>query len=188
MNRSIIFALLLFAFASPAIAEDAQRPSTWAVPVAGDVVKNFYRLDDKVYRSAQPDDEDMVALETFGIREVLNLRYFHTDDSEARSTGLKLHRVPMNASEIKDEDVIAALKYIRDAKGPIVIHCWHGSDRTGTIAAMYRIVFQGWSKEAAIEELEKGDYGYHATVYPNIPEYIRGADVPMIRKRLKRSE
>lgn len=188
MNRSIIFALLLFVHSPFAMAMDVPRPTEWAVPVAGDVVKNFYRLDGKVYRSAQPDDEDMVALEAFGIREVLNLRQFHDDDDEAKGTTLKLHRVPMNAGEIRDEDVVAALKFIRDARGPIVIHCWHGSDRTGTIAAMYRIVFQGWSKETAIEELKNGGYGYHATFYPNIPEYIRQVDVATIRKLLRVEE
>lgn len=185
MNRKILLLLLLFVFMPPVLADDSPRPHTWAAPVAGDAVKNFYRLDDKVYRSAQPDDEDMMVLEKLGIREVLNLRQFHSDNDEAEGTGLTLHHVPMNAGEIKDEDVIAALRHLRDAQGPIVIHCWHGSDRTGTIAAMYRIVYQGWTKEAAIQELEQGGYGYHATFYPNIPEYIRGADVAMIRQALQ---
>ena len=51
---------------------------------------------------------------------------------------------------------------IRRASGPVLVHCLHGSDRTGTIVAMYRIVEQGWTREAAIAEMTGGGYGYHA--------------------------
>ena len=74
-----------------------------------------------------------------------------------------------------------ALKIIGTADGPVLIHCWHGSDRTGLISAMYRILYQDWSKDAAIDELMKGGYGYHA-MYKNIPEYIRKVDILNIRK------
>jgi protein tyrosine/serine phosphatase len=64
-----------------------------------------------------------------------------------------------------------------------VVHCWHGSDRTGLISAMYRILYQNWSKEEAIEELMKGGYGYHS-LYRNIPEYIRKVNIEGIRQRV----
>lgn len=183
--RSTVFTISLIVAASLAIAEEPLRPDMWAVPVAGNIVKNFYQMDEKVYRSAQPDDEDMEKLEAFGIREVLNLRLFHTDIDEAEGTKLKLHHVRMRAGNIEDKDVITALKYIRDSEGPIVIHCWHGSDRTGVISAMYRIIYQGWSKEDATKELIEGGYGHHDVIYGNIPEYIEGVDVAKIRKSLE---
>ena len=74
-----------------------------------------------------------------------------------------------------------ALRIIRMADGPVLIHCWHGSDRTGLISAMYRVLYQNWSKDEAIDELMKGGYGYHS-LYRNIPEYIRKVDIPNIRK------
>jgi len=186
--RSTVFTISLIVAAPVATAEEPLRPNVWAVPVAGNIVKNFYQMDEKVYRSAQPDDEDMEELEeleAFGIREVLNLRLFHTDIDEAKDTKLKLHHVRMRAGNIEDKDIITSLKYIRDSKGPIVIHCWHGSDRTGVISAMYRIIYQGWSKEDATKELIEGGYGHHDAIYGNIPEYIKGVDVAKIRKSLK---
>ena len=183
--RKAVFFILLLLFSSFANAEDILRPTTWAEPVAGDVVKNFYKLSNKLYRSAQPSREEMTALETFGIRELLNLRQFHSDVDEAEGTSLTIYRVPMNAINIKDNDVIEALKYIQNAKGPILMHCWHGSDRTGVIAAMYRIIYQNWSREDAIEELVKGGYGHHGFIYGNIPEYIETVDLTVIRKALE---
>ncbi len=48
---------------------------------------------------------------------------------------------------------------------------------------MYRIVFQGWSKDAGIDELMHGGYGYHS-LYKNVPEFIRQADIEVIRKQV----
>jgi protein tyrosine/serine phosphatase len=92
----------------------------------------------------------------------------------------------MEAGDIKAGQVALALRTIRDAKGPILIHCWHGADRTGLISAMYRIVFQGWSKEDAIEELVNGGYRYHS-IYRNIREFVRDADIESIKRMIDQS-
>lgn len=89
----------------------------------------------------------------------------------------------MNAHHINDHDVVLALKAIQNRKGKLVFHCRHGSDRTGAIAAMYRLVFQNWSKAEAISELMNGGYGFHH-IYSNIPNYIQQVDVEKIRNGL----
>jgi tyrosine-protein phosphatase SIW14 len=162
-------------------AEQSARPAEWAAPVPSKHLKNFYRLDDKVYRSAQPDRKGFQELKTLGITNVLSFRDHHADDKDAKGLGLTLYRVKMEAGEIEDGQVAEALRIIRTAKGPVLIHCWHGSDRTGLISALYRILFQNWSKDEAIEELMKGGYGYHS-LYRNIPEYIRKANIEELRK------
>jgi hypothetical protein len=53
------------------------------------------------------------------------------------------------------------------------------------MSAMFRIVEQGWSKEAAIREMVNGGYGYHR-VWGNIVRYIEQVDVERIRARLAR--
>ncbi|HEX7917405.1 hypothetical protein [Rudaea sp.] len=52
----------------------------------------------------------------------------------------------------------------------MLIHCWHGADRTGVVCAAYRMVVQGWSKADARAEMFDGGFGYHA-VWRNIPAY-----------------
>lgn len=178
-STSSILVLMLWLIPAAYAGSPAARPAHWARPVAAKHLKNFYKLDDKVYRSAQPGDEGFHELQSLGIRNVLSFRNYHSDD-EARGTGIRLFRIKMEAGEIRTDQVIEALRIIKDADGSVLIHCWHGSDRTGLISAMYRMVFQGWSKDAAIDELMHGGYGYHS-LYKNIPEYIRGADVAAIR-------
>jgi protein tyrosine phosphatase (PTP) superfamily phosphohydrolase (DUF442 family) len=157
-----------------------ERPTAWAVPLPSDQLNNFYRLDAKVYRSAQPGDEGFAELKSRGIRDVLSLREYHADTG-SETAGLNLYRVKMAAGSVTTSQVVEALRIICHSEGPILIHCWHGSDRTGLISAMYRIVFQNWDKEAALAELSEGGYGYHAFFYRNIPEFIRSADIEAIR-------
>ena len=37
---------------------------------------------------------------------------------------------------------------------PVYIHCEHGADRTGLLAALYRVKVQGWAPEDAKTEWE----------------------------------
>lgn len=63
------------------VAANAQelrpRPTEWAQPMIGSSLDNFYRVDDKLYRSAQPGDGEMEEIEEFGIEHVLSLREYH---------------------------------------------------------------------------------------------------------------
>ncbi len=146
-------------------------------------LKNLHKIDEGVYRSDQPDVEDFAILKALGIQEVLNLRSWHGDDDEAQNVEIILHRVKMNAHDIDDEDVIQALKIIKNRQGNILIHCKHGADRTGVICAMYRIIFQNWTKEEALDELVNGGFGYHS-IFVNIPQYIKEVDLDMIKSQL----
>jgi protein tyrosine/serine phosphatase len=182
MFRGMLILTLLLSL--PIEAEIRVRPHEWAQPMLGSELANFYRLSDEVYRSRQPDVEDMVALQRMGVRSILNLREYHSDEDDAKGTQLKLYRVPVNAGKIDDSFVVSALRVIDGAEKPILIHCWHGSDRTGVVVAMYRMIFQDWSREQAIDEFVNGGYGYHAGFYPNIQRYLATVNIMAIRRQI----
>ncbi len=170
---------------SVAFSEVRLRPQIWATEIMGSGLDNFYKLDDRVYRSEQPDSTSFDLIEKYGIKEVLNLREYHADKDEAEKTNLVLHRIKVDTGKISYEQILQALKVIKNAKGPVLIHCWHGSDRTGVISASYRIVFQGWTKADAIDEFKNGGYGYHKTVYPELIPIIENIHIESFRKALK---
>jgi protein tyrosine phosphatase (PTP) superfamily phosphohydrolase (DUF442 family) len=144
--------------------------------------KNLYEIDTGVYRSAQPRRKSLAALKAAGIQEILNLRRHKNKDAKITHRGdFVLHLVPLKARDINEDSLIEALRVIRNRKGPILIHCWKGSDRTGLVCAMYRILFDHWSKEQAIQEMEEGGFGFHK-MYHQVPDYIRQADIPRIRQ------
>jgi protein tyrosine/serine phosphatase len=183
MMKRLTILMILFSVTTLYAASPQPRPETWAQPLETKSLKNFYKLDDHAYRSAQPDEEGFEYLKTLGIKNILNLRDYHNDDPGSKKPGLNLYRVEMDAGKIKTADVVKALRFIKQSESPVLIHCWHGSDRTGTISAMYRIVFQNWSKEDALDELMHGGFGYHS-IYKNIPEFIRQADIKEIKQKV----
>lgn len=152
--------------------------------IISDNIKNFYKVSDGIYRSSQPNRKSMELLDAIGIKTILNLRRYHSDNYEAKFTGINLERIKMKPGKINDEDVIQALKTIKNAEKPILIHCWHGSDRTGVIVAMYRILFENYTKEEAISELRDKKYGYHEAVYGNIVKYIENSDIEKMREKI----
>lgn len=160
------------------------RPATWAERVGHSA--NLYRISPSLYRSAQLSAADLPELQQLGIRTVVGLRAFHSDAEWLKNSGLQMQRVKIYTWAIHDAQVVAALRAIRQAEpqGPVLLHCWHGADRTGLIVAMYRMVYQGWTREQAWDELAHGGYGYHS-MWKNIPEYLRKVDVDSIRRQVE---
>ena len=132
-------------------------------------LKNFYRIGDGVYRSDQPSAACFRELEKFGMREILNLRCYHTDTKEAQGTSLILHHLPTRATLLRLDDLVTAMQIIRD--------------RTGAVAAMYRMVFQHVPKQHAIDEMVEGIFGFHM-IFDNIIDTIDEADIEHIRQEL----
>jgi tyrosine-protein phosphatase SIW14 len=181
--KLVSFLALMFLAFSLVAEEPRLRPENWATPVLSQNLDNWHQLDKKVYRASQPTRKGFEDLLKFGIKNVLNLRDNHSDDAEAKGLKIKTYRIEMEADDIFEKDLVAALKIIKNSDGPILIHCWHGSDRTGLLCAMYRIVFQNWTKEAATDELVNGGFGYHA-IYKNITKWIKDSDVEALKKKV----
>lgn len=165
--------------AQPAASAETRNPA-WAELVNKDM--NLHRVTPTFYRCGQFKKSEVAELQKLGIRTAVSLRSFNSDDDELKGSGIKPVRIRINTWSINDRNVAAALAALRraEAEGPVVLHCQHGADRTGLVTAMYRILYQGWSKDAALDELRNGGYGYHS-IWTNIPKYIQKADIEKIR-------
>ena len=183
MIRILVFIIVFIP--SLALARDAN----WAQPVLIDGVPNLNLVAPNLYRSAQPTALGFKAIEQkLNLKSTLNLRESQTDENFLGGTQIKSFNVPMNAMHITTDEIVAALKYIKteQAKGPILVHCLHGSDRTGAVIAMYRIIYQGWTKQQAIDEMEHGGFNFHS-IFFNIPIFIQNVDVEAIKAALAKS-
>lgn len=146
---------------------------------------NLYRISDALYRSEQPSRAGFEKLDSINIANVLSLRNRVGDNFRARKSNVQLRRVKINSWRMSYENIVASLEIIRDADKPILVHCLHGSDRTGAVVAAYRMAFEGWSKEDAITEFLDEKYGYHEKWFPDILELLKNIDVVMLREDLK---
>lgn len=176
--------MLILATLVPA-ALGAERPERWATPVAAAGAPNLHRVNDSFFRSAQPSAEGMKNLEALGVKTVLSLRSFNSDKQEARETKLQLVRVRFDTWDVDEDELIEALRILRDpARQPVLVHCKHGADRTGMIVALHRILFEGWTKADAIDEMKNGGYGWHS-VWTHIPRYIETVDADALKRRIE---
>ena len=185
-----LLAVLAASVIVPAVAQQAApetpspaatRPANWAEPIALDGVPNLHRITASLYRSEQPTALGMKNLEKLGIRTVINLRFFNSDEDEVKGTSLRTERTKILTWSIGDKHVVEVMKMLaKTENGPFLIHCQHGADRTGLMTAMYRILEQGWTPDEALRELTDGGFGYHS-MWSNIIRYVKSADVSALR-------
>ncbi len=182
MKESILIipALLL---ATACFAADAPmvRPADWAQPIVSSTLGNFCRVNDELFRSEQPKVSHIKDLKALGIRSIISLRQYHSDAKEFERAGIVTLHYKMDAGSASIADLVAVLRLIRSAPKPVLVHCWHGSDRTGLVVAGYRMAFMGWPAARAVEELRLGGFGYHAAFYPDIAQMLLKTDVQAFR-------
>ncbi|HXF10565.1 MAG TPA: tyrosine-protein phosphatase [Desulfuromonadaceae bacterium] len=178
-----LIALLFFVAVSASAQVSTNRPADWAQPriVAG--ITNCYQVTSNLYRGAQPTAEGFKQLEAMGIKTVVSLRSFHSDEKKIAGTNLKSIRFEVKPWHGETEDVVDFLKVMADTNNlPVFVHCQRGADRTGMMCAMYRIVFCGWSKEQAIDEMRHGGFEF-SPAWENLIRFIEKADVVALRKQ-----
>jgi tyrosine-protein phosphatase SIW14 len=159
----------------------ATRPSIWATRAELGSLENSYLISEGFYRSEQPSRRNMLVLDSAGIKTLVNLRNVRNDKHKARKTKIKLVHVPINTWRMSYDDVVESLRAIKAAEKPLVLHCIHGSDRTGVVAACYRMTEQGWTKKDAIDEFLNGGYGYHSGWFPKILTLLEEMDVEKLK-------
>lgn len=175
------------ALALPGLANPA-RPHDWAEPVTLAGVPNLFRVAPHLMRSAQPSRQGFLALPGLGIKTVINLRRRVDGAALAQGSGLATLHIKIKTRNITENDgeaIVRALRALRAAlrHGGVLVHCTHGADRTGLIVALWRMLDQNWTRDAAIAEMTGGGYGFHP-VWINIPHYLHSVDVAALRSRV----
>ena len=178
-----IFALALVNTAYGAETSATNRPAHWAKPVQIKGAPNLHKVSDTLYRSAQPSAEGMRNLKAMGVETVVDLRSFHSDRDEIGDTGLAYEQIYVKAWHPEEEDAVRFLQIVTNPKhSPVIVHCQHGADRTGTMCVLYRVAVQGWSKEEALKEMTDGGFGFHG-IWENLIQWINGLDIDRIKRK-----
>lgn len=176
------FVALLYGSAAQAADTASPRPPEWAQPVEAQF--NLFRMSPTLYRSALPNRGAVPLLNSLHVATVIN--FLPETDSDWLSTpGVRQVQLPYRTNHVDDSDVLKTLRAIQaaEASGPVLMHCKHGSDRSGLMAAMYRVVVQGWSKEDALSEMTQGGFG-DSTHFKDGIRYMMQADVDKLRTAL----
>ena len=128
-----------------------------SLPVAG--VENFYKVDDQVYRGAQPSAAGFASLAKLGVKTIIDLREIgeHSQTGEeatVKALGMQYLSIPLKRMATPDNGVVSRiLGLLNDStSAPVFVHCKRGADRTGTAIACYRIAHDHWTNQQALAE------------------------------------
>ena len=163
---------------------DAERPQHWGQSMQPE--HNFYQISETVFRSEQPDQDLVPSLKAQKIDVIINLRSRNQDLKKLSNQGFKLVHIPIHKWAIDRDDLLKVMQQIQHAQQnqqKVLLHCYHGSDRTGASVAMYRIIFQNWSTADALAEMKHGGYGFHP-IWQNIEPLFSPENIKWIQQQL----
>jgi len=152
---TFVISLLLLSFAARSQTVKASKN-----------LPNFLKVNERLYRGGQPKEAGFSELKELGVATVIDLR--DNDDNALREkalvekAGMRFINIPLGNWHRPDtNDIDKILAEIRAAiNQPVFVHCKRGSDRTGTVIAVYRMTQDGWTGEQAADEAEKYGIGW----------------------------
>jgi len=154
-----------------------------AVPITKPGLPNLHKVTEDLYRGAQPTPQGFRQLKIMGIKTIINLRSRHSDVPLMGTLVFSYEPIPAKAWDVDEEEIVRFLKIATDKnRTPVFVHCQHGSDRTGVMCAVYRMAVCGWSKDAAIEEMTTGGFGFHK-VWKNLIFLVKNLDIEKIKRK-----
>ena len=142
--------LLLLLPAALSAAPPAEIPAPGAIP-------RFMMIADGLYRGGQPTEKGYELLKQRGIKTVVNLRMEYDEGKIVQKLGMNYVQIPIEEvrpwSQIPPAAVAKYFEILNNpANYPIFFHCQRGADRTGAMAALYRMAIQGWDAKKAYSE------------------------------------
>ena len=177
MRASVLTAGALAAILALTACVAVQCPTTSTDPHAlcTEGVPNLRTVEEgRIYRGGQPSAVGWRYLhDVLGVTTVVKLNGSREsdgqgDDAPAASLGMTVRRHPMSPFDDGDPlevfrgptapELAAALHDLTHAQGAVYLHCTHGRDRTGLMAALYRVFVDHWSPRRARQERQALGY------------------------------
>ena len=144
------------------------------------IYPNMYSIDRQMYRSSQPSPKQLRILKKkYGIKTIINLRgenglsAYRLEKKACLNLNLELvnfraySRNPPESEEIK-----TLIKLFNKIKYPALMHCKSGSDRTGVVATLYRILYLKESVEDAFKKELHWKYGHIKSSHTGVLDYF----------------
>ena len=144
------------------------------------IYPNMYSIDRQMYRSSQPSPKQLRILKKkYGIKTIVNLRgenglsAYSLEKKACLNLNLELvnfraySRNPPESEEIK-----TLIKLFNKIKYPALMHCKSGSDRTGVVATLYRILYLKESVEDAFKKELHWKYGHIKSSHTGVLDYF----------------
>jgi protein tyrosine/serine phosphatase len=152
---AVVSALVI---AAPAIAQSARV-----------TIGNFGKVNDHYFRGSQPRGADYRDLHALGVKTVIDLQADgpSNEPSDVKAAGMTFYRIGMRTTTAPTNEQVEQFFEIvnNPANQPVYVHCAGGRHRTGTMTALYRMTYDGWTAAQAYNEMKQ----YHFEGFPDHP-------------------
>lgn len=187
MKRTFFALILVGLLSSQLLAQEkasAQPPAPAVVqPTHGERlniagIHNAGKINEVLFRGAQPRENGLAQLKKLGISTIVDLRgedrgKFDWERDAAEALGMRFVHLPVSGwAPPTDEQVAQFLALFReDQHQKVFVHCRFGDDRTGVFVAAYRMAVDKWSPEQAMGEMYF--FGFNGFWHPSMKKFIR---------------
>jgi protein tyrosine phosphatase (PTP) superfamily phosphohydrolase (DUF442 family) len=141
-------------------------------------VPNFGKVNDHLYRGAQPRDAGLLELKELGITTIVDLRAedpakSRQEEEKAEALGMRFVEIPVGGwSPPADSQVAQFLAIFRDRpQEKVFVHCHLGEDRTGVFIASYRMAFDKAPPDQALKEMYY--FGFNGFWHPSMASFVQ---------------
>ena len=169
----------LSAQGNPPPAPPSEMHSAYGEKLRIPFIPNSGRINDHLFRGAQPKSQGLAELKKLGITTVVDLRGEDPEKivwerQQADSLGMRFVPIPVSGwSSPTNEQVVQFLSLFRDDPNQkVFVHCRFGDDRTGMFVATYRMAIERWPSEQALKEMYF--FGFNGFWHPSMISFIRG--------------
>ncbi len=133
------------------------------------------QVNAKLWRSGQPTAQTLRALFARGVRVIIdlddNLDVVAKEGAYAKKLGITFYSYPTNSFYTPDDAKMRQIiQILRHSQTPVLVHCYHGEDRTGLVIGLERVFVEGWTAEKAYDEML--DKGFHPLLL-GLDQYFR---------------
>ncbi len=172
---SLRAALFLFA-ASTVLGQQHAASPTIASPTTPSLMRSAYgdklrltglpnaaRVNDFLYRGAQPHVD---------LRSEAPARR-DSEREQAEALGIHFVSIPVSGWDAPTNEQVAQFLALfrNNSKEKVFVHCRYGADRTGVFVAAYRMAYEGWPAQQAMNEMYF--FGFNGFWHPSMKSFIR---------------
>ena len=141
---------------------------------------NIHSIDKQMYRSSQPSPKQLKLFKKkYGLKTIINLRGENglSAYSLEKEACLKLNLELVNfraysRNPPESEEIKILISLFNNIEYPALMHCKSGSDRTGVVATLYRILYLKESVEEAFKKELHWKYGHIKSSHTGVLDYF----------------
>jgi protein tyrosine/serine phosphatase len=128
-----------------------------------------------IWRSGRPTEVSLQDLWNHGVRAIIDLEndpeVIQAEMDLAKKMGFAFYSYPMDSFWAPDDaKMTEIINILRTTQVPVLVHCYHGEDRTGLVIGLERVFLEKWPAVKAYDEMiEKG---FHQILL-GLDEYFR---------------